>query len=739
MKKTNNIQRRDFLKQAGTGIPFLAISTNRDNSRLSSYDYGKINSLENAKNEVDEIAILITFTSENPKLIAAWEGRLKAKNGKIARMRSWFQETKEDNFDLKKGIWQAEASQRSSDILVIWLKDSSESTEIHISQNEKTLDFTLKDLLNQPEIKQIWGNAVLTINILPYKEIGEILPSEVGIQKVEKDFSFVLMADPQGGNPKSPALDSPTRMKIHNAFIEESIRRVNELDPQPAFTIVNGDFVDSKGQRENFEAMIEYYQALKSPLLIELGNHETAYSAKFTPGYNMEAFNNYFAAQKAVNGLEKLLYSFNLGEWHFVIWPDPLRDNFWETHPHYFDWLERDLEKYKDRPTIFIHHVPLHPIGINPLINYVEGVEVKRTLLDILAIHGNVKYVFSGHVHIPLKASIKTACDYRGMKFINLPPAGYRPRAFGEQEIEGGPSQGIVIVEIREKNVTIKFKNVINKVFTYPKHFPEFQPEKWPLWLTHPWELPAESTLQNGNFEKGLAHWHKRYVYMEDENPSNICKVCRQISENSYQSLYLFSRSRGYMKPGQDRLPQSINRICQAVSISKGSKPVLSFDYVIERAFDDPDQWAGAYIWIEGYQKSHKKLNLLYSAGKAYRDPGGKRSKSFQANYQHFQLPINAGKWQQAQVNLKLDAEQNGLTWDELAIDRLIIHLGVWVQNDLSTQAFGIYFDNLKLKNEDSLTKSLVDHQTIFPTPKKDIYSKRIDHICGEHVQIESS
>ncbi len=89
------------------------------------------------------------------------------------------------------------------------------------------------------------------------------------------------------------------------------------------------------------------------PVLFSVGNHETRYQIDFGPGYNMEGFNNYFEAQKKVNGLNKLLYSFNLGQWHFVVWPDPLRENFWETHPHYFDWLEQDLEKHKARPTVF--------------------------------------------------------------------------------------------------------------------------------------------------------------------------------------------------------------------------------------------------------------------------------------------------------------------------------------------------------------------------------------------------
>ena len=114
-------------------------------------------------------------------------------------------------------------------------------------------------------------------------------------------------------------------MRIHNAFIEDSIILSNSIPERPLFSLILGDIVDSQGERENFEVMQRYWEYLDSPVLYELGNHESKYSSTFEPGYDMSAFNNYFAAQKKVNGMEKILYSFNVGQWHFVVWPDPLR------------------------------------------------------------------------------------------------------------------------------------------------------------------------------------------------------------------------------------------------------------------------------------------------------------------------------------------------------------------------------------------------------------------------------
>lgn len=204
-----------------------------------------------------------------------------------------------------------------------------------------------------------------------------------------------------------------------------------------------------------------------------------------------------------MNGLEWLLYSFDLGAWHFVVWPDPLRTDFFETHPHYFDWLEEDLEKNKNKPTLFFQHVPSHPVGFDPLINYAESVAVKRLLFDILAKHGNVKFIFSGHVHIPIKAY---------------------------------------------------FKTVTEEVYPYPEQLPVFNEAAYPMWLNYKWQLEATPEIKNGDFAQGLSFWHPRYVYSEDENPSNWMEIKKF---KDYQALYLYSEKRKYQIPGQDRLPQT--------------------------------------------------------------------------------------------------------------------------------------------------------------------------------------
>jgi 3',5'-cyclic AMP phosphodiesterase CpdA len=736
-----NTSRRAFLKQSSLVVPALLLNT--EEAPLPHYTYPRIRSLEDARMKDGWTRVRIELSSTSPERVGTYEGNIRIKGAGRHEIRSWFFEGGEDHFNPETQAWKSEAAQRSVDVLVIKLLEPNDQTHIRLTHAAGDFSFYLQELVASETLTHSWGNTLLQANLLLDHEIGHIDWKELGMTDPGEEFQFVIMADPQGGDPGEPSNRVPTRMKIHNAFIEESIRVINELDPQPAFTIVNGDIVDSEGQARNFAAMLRFFEVLKSPLLFEAGNHETRYNSVFTPGYNMTAFDNFFAAQKQVNGLEKLLYSFEIGRWHFVVFPDPLRRHFWETHPHYFEWLEADLEAYKDWPVIFLHHVPLHPIGIDPLTSYVESPYVKRTLLDILSKWGHVKYVFSGHVHIPLKASVKTAVSYRGMKLINLPAAGYRPRSFGEADFDGGPTQGVAIVAVKGTAASVSFRTVTNYQFHYPDTLPEFRPEDWPLWLNSKWELPATPQLVNGSFEQGLEGWHRRYVYQEDERVANLCEVRRLLEKDHFHALYLFTQSRDYPAPGQDRMPQTINHLCQAIEVPAGRQPVLHLSYRLDPAYFDPSGASAAFVWIEGYSKSHKYLNLVYAAGTMIADPGGVQSQAEQTGYRHLDLPGDRDGWNEGALNIWADGERTGepdARLALLAIDRLVINLGVWTQNDEGKHAIAVFFDELRIEFADANTVLPPSHIGSFAVDTKApaaIWNKQNHHIAGEHQYVQ--
>jgi hypothetical protein len=689
------MKRRHFIK--GVGYSSAALATTRvyglkelsEQGTLPAYAYGKPENFSDVISREGLVVIRLAYEKSpgtEELRLSEW---INVKKARINRMKSF-------PFDAGK------------EVHVLWLQDASPDSVV-LPGKPESFHFTLEELLEKEEITASQEGLEIKVNFLLDRELGEISLEDLGVQDRGDKFSFVAMADPQGGFPDDRE-KLQTRMKIHNAFIEESVDLVNRLEFDPLFTVVAGDVCDEWGYEKDLAQMNTFLSRLKCPVLYGIGNHETLLRSGFGPGYNMEAFHNFLAAQKAMNGLEKLLYSFEAGQWHFVVWPDPLRNDFWETHPHYFDWLERDLEKNKERPTMVFQHVPIHPVGITPHINYAESVYVRRTFLDILSRQGNVKYILSGHVHIPVKASFKTAVSLRGIKLINLPAAGYRPRSFGEADFYGGPSQGVALIHIQGEEASIQFKTVTEEVFKYPSQLPEFDEVSHPLWLKEKWELPAASQFVNGDFQEGLSGWALRFVYTEDVHPSNLREV-REAPELEGKALYLYGRRRGYQAPGQDRLPQDINRLSQALQIEPGGSPLLRFIYRIDRENTNPDAYAGGYVLVEGFSGKRMVHKLMYSAGKIWVNNWGARNPNRELSVFHYHLPASPDRWQEASLNVGKDFELSvpGISYGELEVDRLVLTLGVWNINDGETHPFGMYFSGFKLEAGSSLPSTVND------------------------------
>ncbi len=730
------MRRRNFVKQIGKGVTSSLIipgMVKKDPGNNLFYEYPRLSTLEELKDEEGRVAIRILIEGKSTTSGERIVGKITVKGGKVNRCKSYFN-MHHDHIDTNQNTFDLSASVKDQHVLSCWLDPVTHESILSVKIMDETFGFHLAEIITNKEVIRENKSMRITVNGLPYHEIGVIDPQALGIETSQLSYRFAIMADPQGGDPAEPTNDSPTRIKIHNAFIEESIKLANKLDPSSLFTLILGDFTDSKGQARNFNQMFEFYKKLKQPILMEIGNHETPYGASFTPGYNMSEFNNYFAAQKKINGLEKLLYCFDIGEWHFIIWPDPLRNNFWETHPHYFDWLERDLEKNQDKPVFFFQHVPIHPIGINPLVSYVNPVHINRLLFDILSRFGNVKYVFSGHVHIPIRSSNKTAVSFEGIKMINLPPAGYRPRAFGEEDYYGGPSQGICLVDVTGDKAEVQFQTVTKEIFHYPQTFPDYKPEKDPLWFQFKWELAGNNEILNGSFENGLDSWFSQFIYPEDHDPSNKKEIIAAPGRKGH-ALYLFTRKRGYDIPGQDRLPQTLNQITQVISVPSERVPYIQLAFRIDGSHYMPESWNGGFIWLEGYSGRHLVLSQVYVIGKGTYSLGGSYGKIVKSSF--FDITDEPDIWHDALINVAYDYRRSNeneslLTLD---IDKYALNLGTWTINDGYRQEIGVFMDDIQLNFNfiDHVGKSRLDDKPIEIMDPKNIFATRIHHEAGEH------
>ncbi|WP_194775341.1 metallophosphoesterase family protein [Pararhodonellum marinum] len=735
------MQRRKFLKGFGLSLStawlgpkgMAGITSNHYPFSLQEI-FPPITSLEDLLNEEGMVLLRVSFSSQSPEELNEVSGRIRVKGGEIHKTQAYNFNPSEDSLTANH-TFTSMTSLDKSDVMVLWLKDVKDNTQVSIDTRKDSIRFTIQELLAKSQLEWQIEQTKIEVNYLLDKEIGYLDMREVGVNFSGDQFTFAIMADPQGGDPSDESNDSTTRMKVHNAFIEDSVALIKDHG-NCLFNLVLGDIVDSKGQWSNYLVLLDFLKRVECPTLWTVGNHETAYNIEFSPGYNMEGFTNFFRAQKAMNGMKEILYAFDLGKWHFVVWPDPLRRNFWETHPHYFDWLEKDLEKNKDRPTIFFHHVPLLPIGIDPLINYVESVDVKRKVLDIITKHGNVKYALSGHVHIPLKASLKTARTYKGIHFINLPAAGYRPRAFGEADLTGGPVQGICLVDVHGDQAKIRYRTVTRQDFNYPESFPEFNESDYPLWLLHKWELPVQKTLINGDFEKDLEYWNKRYRYEEDENPSNRMEVRPDPETDSDKALYLFSKKRGFHIPGQDRMPQTLNQLCQVIALSKGAQPTIKLQLRIDKDNTLLDSFNGVFIWIEGFEKSYKRVNLVYSFNKMFFGIGGQYSELRTVPPQHFDLGSLWSGWAEIQIDVKSDFnKKEEHRWADLNLDRFAINLGTWTVNDGENQSIGAFIKDITISmDSNTQSQSEINGAALLPKKEEALWYGGIKHIAGEHI-----
>ncbi|MCK5700585.1 MAG: metallophosphoesterase, partial [Cyclobacteriaceae bacterium] len=275
------MKRRRFLRNIGLGGSGVVMTEKllAKKTGSSEYSYGRITSLDQAKTKEGLINIRLKFQSKIPKTNSSNKGKIVISNGKINRIKEYFFEESEDLLD--GGDYDITVSNEKSDIIAIWIEDASPITKIQIKDKEGKAGFSLQELVTKHEISLPFrqagmemGSLQVTANFLLDKEIAEIEPEDFGAKDPGNDFKFVVMADPQGGDPEEEG-NHPTRMKIHNAWVEESVKQTNLM--KPAATLILGDIVDGQGQTRNFVQMAHYFSKLKSPILYAIGNHETRY------------------------------------------------------------------------------------------------------------------------------------------------------------------------------------------------------------------------------------------------------------------------------------------------------------------------------------------------------------------------------------------------------------------------------------------------------------------------------
>ena len=234
-------------------------------------------------------------------------------------------------------------------------------------------------------------------------------------QSFAQDFRFVVFGDSQFQNPE-----------VFEAFTEKA-----EL-LKPDLYLHVGDMIhgysynidNARRQWKRFNRQIEN---LSAPFYPTPGNHDIT-TKEIEPAY----IENW--------GEDKLNYSFNFKNSHFIILNTGEDQKFDKLTEAQVDWLSADLEKAKNSENIFISmHSPLH-LGHKFNWDSVHNIIKKYP----------VRAIFSGHYH---------TYDFKikdGIRYINLTSSGNMPY---ENHL-AGRSHNFLFITVEGDSVSIA---VVNK------------------------------------------------------------------------------------------------------------------------------------------------------------------------------------------------------------------------------------------------------------------------------------
>ena len=263
--------------------------------------------------------------------------------------------------------------------------------------------------------------------------------------------------------------------------------------------------------------------------------------------------------------------------------------------------------------------------------------------LDAITQHGNVKYVFSGHVHAGVKASVKSSVTYRGTQFINSPTA-VKGRPFGEEytAFENDPSNPdyrlgyFLEVVVNDDEVSLIGHKISHPhQVVYPVQMPVFSVHSDPRFFSPESHLVANEFIKNPDFSAGQSGWYTTHRYQKD-------------NQNAFTNL--FSQGVNHQKlvaPWGDWTFDEYLETFQVVKMDPKQANQLRYHFVTPTM---SSQGSGGFIRINFFLQSKRKFGtLLLHWGKqenqlkfsdkawAYNATGDR------ANYDYLNREIKAG------------------------------------------------------------------------------------------------
>ena len=393
-------------------------------------------------------------------------------------------------------------------------------------------------------------------------------------------------------------------------------------------------------------------------------------------------------------------------------------------------WLRQDLANAGDKPTIVFLHYHLLPVGLSQTEFYTLPMEFKVALIDAITEAGNVRYVFSGHVHSGIKSSIKSSWSYRGTNFVIVPsPVPVRP--FGEEfdkfKLDDRKDGRFYLdVELRGDKARLIGREIGGDVsHVFPDEFQVFDPSMAPRAFKSVSEFEPTPELVNGSFEDELNGWYQTYRYKMDGRPAYRSAVQQGRKIDGSKALRMEVVPKGRVWANDESM-----EIYQLVSADPQISPNIKVSVQVPKR--GRSHYGGGYFRIVGFSQNKRVIRFLFHWGAReervhylplifnYAETGEAGSLQHFADAARECLALSwripdFGPWQKLSLNLaQLMTLCPGQTrrYEDLRIDKLMVAAGVWTGTEAGGRGLA-FFDDIEV--DTTSNKQVVSKRNGFP------------------------
>ena len=202
--------------------------------------------------------------------------------------------------------------------------------------------------------------------------------------------------------------------KYRTEVLQQAVKAINQ-EKGIEFTVFSGDNIDSP-HAEYLPEFIKIANKLNKPYYIIIGNHDVFKNNGLSKEQYLQIVkdNNIFYKYKKPN------YVFKKNGFVFIV-VDGAKEIIPGTTGYYkketLVWLEKQLDKYKNKPVVILQHFPL----VSEMEIKSHSVYQKEEYLKLLDKYDNVISVIAGHLHM------NSEVMRNGVYHITTPTLLYNP------------------------------------------------------------------------------------------------------------------------------------------------------------------------------------------------------------------------------------------------------------------------------------------------------------------------